>query len=382
MKKLIYLLLAGTLAFASCSKDDPAPIAVGGITLDKTQLTLKLRQSETLTATVTPEDAADKTVTWESSDPKIATVDDSGKVTTMAVGSATITARAGEKSATCAVTVDWPVETVLIKAGKFLMGSPEDEIERQENENLHEVTLTKDFYMGKYEVTNAQYAEFLNARKISGDGVKDYGTVQGEVKDYGTQNLFRVYGKNGHDEYRTPRWNTETQMWECHDFIANRPMSFVTWYGALAYAQWAGGTLPTEAQWEYACRAGTTTTYFFGDDFSKLGDYAVYFINRIIIENTSTTAEVGTKLPNPWGLYDMLGNTPEWCLDTWDNMSGYPAEPATDPVRSNPDDQYAVTRGGDIGTATRQVRPARRNAKPLISQGEIYTGIRVIFPVE
>ncbi|WP_288237428.1 Ig-like domain-containing protein [uncultured Alistipes sp.] len=103
MKKLIYLLLAGTLAFASCSKDDPAPIAVGGITLDKTQLTLKLRQSETLTATVTPEDAADKTVTWESSDPKIATVDDSGKVTTMAVGSATITARAGEKSATCVV---------------------------------------------------------------------------------------------------------------------------------------------------------------------------------------------------------------------------------------------------------------------------------------
>ena len=155
MKKLIYLLLAGTLAFASCSKDDPAPIAVGGITLDKTQLTLKLRQSETLTATVTPEDAADKTVTWESSDPKVATVDNSGKVTAMVVGSATITARAGEKSATCAVTVDWPVETVLIKAGKFLMGSPEDEIERQENENLHEVTLTKDFYMGKYEVTNA-----------------------------------------------------------------------------------------------------------------------------------------------------------------------------------------------------------------------------------
>ena len=380
MKKLICILLTGTLAFASCSKDDPAPIAVGGISLNKAELTLKPQQSETLKATVTPEDATDKNVTWSSSDPKVATVDDSGKVTAVAAGSATITARAGEKSAACAVTVAWPVETVLIKAGTFMMGSPEDEAGRKENETLHKVTLTQDFYMGKYEVTNAQYAEFLNARKIAGAAAGE--TVPGEVKDYGTKLLFKV-------STMTPGWNAETQMWECRDVIANRPMSYVSWYGALAYAQWAGGTLPTEAQWEYACRAGTTTAYFFGDDASKLGDYAISRENQPSLAGERVAAEVGTKLPNPWGLYDILGNVTELCLDTSNSssLSPYSAEPATNPVNFNPEDQYTVSRGygrgwNNDGSYFRSASRLYRNRNNDIVTGNQYDGFRVIFPAE
>lgn len=375
MKKLIYLLLAGTLAFASCSKDDPAPIAVGGITLDKTQLTLKLRQSETLTATVTPEDAADKTVTWESSDPKVATVDNSGKVTAMVVGSATITARAGEKSATCAVTVDWPVETVLIKAGKFLMGSPKDEKNGDAAERpQHWVKLTKDFYMGKYEVTNAQYADFLNVNGIGEDGKWAGGSDPNQIL---------IKASSGDKDFGL-HW--ENAQWVPTSGYEQHPVINVSWYGAKAYCDWltrtTGGvcTLPTEAQWEYACRAGTTTAYSYGNEPN--GDYMWYDGN-----NTPYGPKaVGTKKPNPWGLYDMHGNVWEWCLDKGDSTANYPIADTEEDAIVDPlvtEGKLRRTRGGGY-TFNNGIHECRSAYRKSVDSGiaSYYYGFRVIFPVE
>jgi formylglycine-generating enzyme required for sulfatase activity len=100
--------------------------------------------------------------------------------------------------------------------------------------------------------------------------------------------------------------------------------------------------LPTEAQWEYACRAGTTTRYSFGDDEAKLDDYAWWFDNSNGTTSFPTTHPVGQKKPNAWGLYDMHGNVGELCADWWDY---YAKSPAEDPVGPDSGD-FRVLRGG------------------------------------
>ncbi len=138
MKNLIYLLLSGALALASCSKDDPAPVEVGEVKLDKTALTLTIGEEQSLTATVLPEDAQDKTVAWSSSDTKIATVNDAGLVTAVAPGSATIKVTAGGKSATCTVTVEpITVESVTLDRTELTL-------KRGETETLTATVLPED----------------------------------------------------------------------------------------------------------------------------------------------------------------------------------------------------------------------------------------------
>jgi formylglycine-generating enzyme required for sulfatase activity len=117
------------------------------------------------------------------------------------------------------------------------------------------------------------------------------------------------------------------------------PVTEVTWYDAWAFARWIGGRLPTEAQWEYACRAGTETIYSFGNQAKKLGEYAWYG------ENSEGQAHpVATKKPNPWGLYDMHGNVWEWCHD-WYDGSYYESSPHDDPLGPT-GGSYRVYRGG------------------------------------
>lgn len=156
----------------------------------------------------------------------------------------------------------------------------------------------KAFYMGRYEVTCKQYAAFLNA---AGIGKADHGEeVKAKMGSAGQQTLFKVSGWGW-----TPKWNDATGRWEAKD---DYPMTYVTWYGAMAFAQWVEGRLPEHQEWINACRAGTGTTYSFGNDASALGDYAVYYGNK---EHDGPSL-IGTKKPNPWGLYNMHGNVSEW----------------------------------------------------------------------
>ena len=178
------------------------------------------------------------------------------------------------------------MEFVRIPAGSFYMGSPSTEEGRDEDESpAHRVRITKPFYMGKYEVTQAQWKAVM-------------GTTLHQQ----------------HDKAIIP-WNLKGEGPE-------HPVYYVSWAEAVEFCKKLGKKfrLPTEAEWEYACRAGSQTRFYYGDDpnVSELSQYAWYWDN-----SDSETHPVGHKKPNAWGLHDMHGNVREWCLDREDTVIGY-----------------------------------------------------------
>ena len=197
---------------------------------------------------------------------------------------------------------------VPIPAGTFTMGSADGEFETP-----HEVTLTRSFELGVYEVTQEQYEAVM-------------GTTPSHFK--GPQNP------------------AENVSWdEAVEFC--RKLSELPAEKSAGYEY----RLPTEAEWECACRAGTKTTYSFGDSSSKLGDYAWYNKN-----SGKTTHPVGGKKPNAWGLYDMHGNVWEWCQDWYGD---YPSGSVTDPTGAAAG-SYRVRRGGGWFSRPQRCRSAIR----------------------
>lgn len=295
------------------------------------------------------------------------------------------------------------VHKVRIPAGTFKMGSsdgsnpdgdPATELNtdpRDENRNefyanmekQHFVTLSKDFYLGRYEVTKAQFAAFLNDVGVTGATDPTYGNVYWEEK-FGQKRIFREMNENiaFYPEYRDwrswgPIWNKQTQKWEVFG-DPNAAVAHVSWYGARAYAEWIGGRLPTEAEWEYACRAGTTTPYYWGTDMSVLSDYAWHFGNAYNSKCLGPQS-VGRKIPNAWGLYDMLGNVSEWVMDHFENFSDQPVTDPTGPVKDpNSNDNVVLRGGGFADSATASHRSAFRSYNS--PQGaDDYNGFRVAF---
>ncbi|MBN1847182.1 MAG: SUMF1/EgtB/PvdO family nonheme iron enzyme, partial [Deltaproteobacteria bacterium] len=187
---------------------------------------------------------------------------------------------------------------VYIFPGTFTMGSPANEKDRDDNELQHQVTLTKGFYMQTTEVTQGQWKDVMGNNPS--------------------------YFKNCGDDcpLESISWN------DAQEFInrLNRKE------GAQKYR------LPTEAEWEYACRAGSTTRFYFGDSESDLGEYAWYDGN-----SGGKTHPLAQKRPNAWGLYDMHGNVWEWCED-WYGETIHPGS-VTDPIGAS-GGSYRVLRGG------------------------------------
>ena len=353
------------ILFTGCEKDK-SDTETNSVTLNKTELILLKGNSETLTSAEVDNNA----LTWASNKPSIAEVDANGKVTAVSAGTATITATSvnGIKG-TCTVTVE-DIEKVSITKGTFWMGSPESEPDRsdQNKETRHQVTLTKDFRMSKFTITNAQYAAFLNSKGIGLQAMINF-------VNYGTQALLAE--SSGTYDWGL-HWNSS--KWEPVTGCENRPVINVTWYGATAYAEWIGGSLPTEAQWEYACRAGTETAYSFGANTSDLGNYAWYMANATPLIGTKP---VGQKLPNPWELYDMHGNVYEWCADWFDAGYGNSNASATDPTgASDGDGTRRVIRGGCFSDYAKDCRSAHRDSWFPNSVVELNRGIgfRIVFP--
>jgi formylglycine-generating enzyme required for sulfatase activity len=360
---------------------DNAPVPATDVTLDRETLDLVVGGNPvTLTATVVPADATDKTVTWTSNAPAVAIVGAAtGTVTAVAEGTAIITAAtANGRTATCAVTVEeYTVEPVLIPKGTFLMGSSAGEPDRRSRETQHSVTLTEDYRMSKYPITNAQYAAFLNAEGIDDTGAK--ATVQGG------QTL--IEASSGRYDWGL---HHNGGRWEPAAGYENHPVIYVSWYGAKAYAEWAGGDLPTEAQWERAARGGKENLPYGTGATGKVLTGAMANFNGYYPYNFDsggeyldesgayaggTTAVGAYSIANDYRLYDMHGNVLEWCLDQWDD-SAYASSPATDPVGTT--GSYRVLRGGHWSSEAGACRSACR-ASGIPEIRDYYAGFRVVF---
>ncbi|MDW5549470.1 SUMF1/EgtB/PvdO family nonheme iron enzyme [Methanosarcina sp.] len=189
------------------------------------------------------------------------------------------------------------MEFVLIPAGKFMMGSPSDKEGIYDEDPIHKVTIEHSFYMGKYPVTQKQWEKVRgnNPSKFKGEDQPVEMVSWEDTKDF----IARLNEMEGTDKYR----------------------------------------LPSEAEWEYSCRAGTQTRYSFGDDESKLKEYGWYHDNA-----DSKTHPVGQRTKNPWDLYDMHGNVWEWVQDSWHN--NYKGAPSDGSAWEDGDISVRVLRGG------------------------------------
>lgn len=234
---------------------------------------------------------------------------------TLAVG--LLSSCGGEKKAEITKPViDW----VDIPGGNFTMGSPADEPSRGDDENQFQVTISG-FKISKYEITYKQFKAFVEATGYQTDAEKGTAGGKGSVlwKDKKFVTVDGITWKND------PLGNARSEA------DSNQPVVHVSWKDAKAFADWVGARLPTEAEWEYAARAGATTAFNNGKCLkTELVNYngAVPLIGCRAGENRGNTVPVGSFTPNAFGLCDMHGNVAEWCEDWY---GPYPTEPQTNP---------------------------------------------------
>jgi len=234
------------------------------------------------------------------------------------------------------------MKLMLLPAGTFMMGSSfslEETMKRFGGKPKHlscehprhEVTISKPFYIGVYEVTQAEWKSVM--------GTEPWLVANRETGEVGPQ----TQTKAG-DDYPAD-WMTSYQAIEFCEALSKKTGRKVS--------------LPTEAQWEYAARGGATTAYGYGSDKTQIGDYAWYWGNTRNAKPVEIYAhKVGTKKPNPWGLYDMHGNLWEFCSD-WFDKDFYATSPKVDPENTTETPLRAV-RGGSWHNGNREARCAFR----------------------
>ena len=255
----------------------------------------------------------------------------------------------------------------LIPKGKFTMGSPDGETGQLDDETQHEVELTRDYYVGVFECTQRQWQLVMGDRPSFFRNDAYYATRPVEQVSYEDIRGNSPTGGAGWPEYGNAV--------DSDSFMGRLRKRT----GLLAF------DLPTEAEWEYACRAGTTTALNSGKDLtgtvecSNMADVGRYWYNGVseFSEYCTTdngTAKAGTYRPNDWGLYDMHGNVYEWCLDWYGD---YPTEAVTDPQGASAG-SVRVQRGGSWYSIAQYCRSAyRSNGRP--SSRNSYDGFRVAF---
>jgi formylglycine-generating enzyme required for sulfatase activity len=273
---------------------------------------------------------------------------------------------AGFLLATTAGAVSQQDGTVLVRGGTFRMGTAASalpELKRRyavsfrgvfEDEVPDHAVTVGDFRMDRYEVTNARFAEFVVEHP-------EWSRAQLPAQLH-----------NGH---YLEHWNEGKPP----SAKTNHPVTNVTWQAAETFCRWAGGRLPTEAEWEYAARAGRDQEFPWGDEPPTV-QRANYAASRI-----DDTRQVGRYPPNAFGLYDMAGNVWEFTLDAW--RPGYSAEPQTDPVIGGalPGDLRTVQgrrvlRGGSFGGGPVNLRTRWRDSHE-VSNAAAFVGFRCAYPI-
>ncbi len=245
---------------------------------------------------------------------------------------------------------DVELETVFIEGGSYTMGCTFTSLPCSQSEKpAHEVTVNN-FYMSKYEITNQNFCAFLNSK---GNQTEE------SVLWYDMDN------NNGYILYTQGKYKPSPGK-------SDHPVSHVTWYGAKAYANWVGGRLPTEAEWEFAARGGNHS-----NNTQYSGNESPWPVGWCSGGAGSGYEPVGLKLPNELGLYDMSGNVQEWCSD-WYSLKYYEESPAYNP--QGPGESSAkIARGGHIESHYKDLRvSARQFLAP--SKTKSYTGIRIVIP--
>jgi formylglycine-generating enzyme required for sulfatase activity len=232
---------------------------------------------------------------------------------------------------------------IVVDPVEFLMGSPSSESGRDDNEELHRVMLKQPFALGIYPVRMVEFYRFVKTTKYVTEAERINGSYT-KVNELWTMDQ-RI-------NWRTPGFKPTAQ----------HPVVCVSWNDANAMVQWLNEaekntgrvySLPTEAQWEYACRAGSQTAFHWGNDEGRLGDYAWFSGN-----SRNSVEPVDTKIPNAWGLWHMNGLVWEWCKDRYGK---YPTVPAEDPC--GPTEGYdRVIRGSSLHYGPQYCRSARRGS--------------------
>ena len=298
------------------------------------------------------------------------------------IGNALTTLSATDYTEDITLYAKWyfDIDMVWISAGTFIMGSPENEPGHSSNETQHEVTLTKGFHMGKYPIIQAQY------QAIMGNNPSSFTTSSGgdnpanrpvdRVSWYdaivfcnrlsivaGLSPAYYISGSTNPDDWGTIPTDSDA-----------------TWNAVIVVAGSTGYRLPTEAQWEYACRAGTTSAYNWGTNY--IDDSKANYIADYVDANNTTagtylgrTTEAGKYAPNAWGLYDMHGNVMEWC---WDWYGTYSSVAQEDPIGASSGPRR-VKRGGSGTGYGQYLRSAARATSDPYYRSD-YNGFRVLRP--
>ena len=259
---------------------------------------------------------------------------------------------------------------VPVPEGRFLMGSPSAAGIKEADEQPAHTVIIPAFWMGAYEVTYPEYDAFVKDENISFNSPVD-----------------------GMTRPSQPYIEMTLGMGNTAGFPANSMQQF----GAIMYCRWLYHKtnvfyrLPTEAEWEYACRAGSTTVYPFGDDAKELDKYAWYAGN-----SGGRYHKTGELKPNAWGLYDMLGNVAEWTLDQYDETFYSTSADSIAPVRLPTSKHPRTVRGGHYNDAAKALRsadrvrsdPAWNRRDPQIPKSRWwnvdapFVGFRIIRPVQ